>query len=397
MPESDDLQSLLKDKLSARQCQILYWVCNDLQYPEISRKMNLSVSAIQAEMTKLYQIFDLDYLDRNKRRSKLYQTICPIFLDQVKDPGQCPDTLIEVPTPPDPKVLALVVRDAQEQNIPRERDIAPHLPGEILAPRMKEPPPRSPNALVYVLVGILGTLLVLAIAFIAFLIWGGGAEALNFLQKTPTQVVSERPVTVAGASATPAPSAVVTVLVPQPVTVVAPPAVATVIITQPAPTAITASPVIQTVVVTAPPPSPVAQTVIVTAPPLVSTVTPTSGILNVAGKVPSDIPGMNLDMGTTVYSVVSQNSKPRDVYAISLQAGRTLYLDISVDGCLALDLYNPGSASIGRQDYSDAYFWGACNSGWQGSFTPAISGTYYLAVNSRGDSNPYNLRVSQQK
>lgn len=106
---------------------------------------------------------------------------------------------------------------------------------------------------------------------------------------------------------------------------------------------------------------------------------------------------MNLDLGTTVSSVIASDTKPRDVYSSSLQAGRPLIFDVSVEkNCVNLWLYKPGTASIERERYTSSYYGNPCSQGWEDAFTPAVSGAYYLAVEATDYSDPYTLRVSQK-
>lgn len=358
MSKPMDIQGQL-NKLTPRQCQILYWVCHDWGYAEIGKKVGLSESGVTKQMTRIYELFDLDYLDRNPRRARLYQTVCPVLLAQVIDPEtDCSGEVIDPSedADPDPKVLALVVRDAKEKNIPRDHSLVARAKYSLIGT------PASAgsrgNTGLGILVGVLGTLLVLAIVAIIMLLVGGGNRFPPPFQP-PSAPVAQ--------------------------------VVQTVIVAQPGP-----SPLIQTVIVTAAPtvgPSPIVQTVVATLMPS----TPTPGVLDVAGKVPSDIPGMKLDLGSTVYSVVAYDSKPRDIYAIALKAGRPLYLDAFVqNGCVFIYIYNPGSSSIVRTQYSQATYLQACGEKHD-IFTPAISGTYYIGIEPSGITGPYTLHIDQPR
>ncbi len=107
---------------------------------------------------------------------------------------------------------------------------------------------------------------------------------------------------------------------------------------------------------------------------------PTAGTMNLTGRVASDIPGTQIALGSTVSSVVDYNTKLHDVYAIDLVAGQGVRFTVSNDdGYLYLGLYNPSSQSIETNRVSPAFT--ANGSGkWVRDFTPAVSGTYYFAI-----------------
>ena len=54
--------------------------------------------------------------------------------------------------------------------------------------------------------------------------------------------------------------------------------------------------------------------------------------MNQAGKVASTLPGTPLRLGQPITSVVDQGAKPRDLYAVTLQAGQTFTVQVTAAG-----------------------------------------------------------------
>ncbi len=115
---------------------------------------------------------------------------------------------------------------------------------------------------------------------------------------------------------------------------------------------------------------------------------------NVSGNVAGEIPGTKLSVGRSVVSVVDSSTKRRDVYAIDLTAGQEIRFTCeSTSGLLNYSFYNPGSRSIETKQVS--LIFGENSSGrWARDFIPAVSGTYYLAIQSGSSEQRYTLAVS---
>ncbi len=127
-------------------------------------------------------------------------------------------------------------------------------------------------------------------------------------------------------------------------------------------------------------PAPATPAPISPAPPTTPPATPASsaytGTVNLSGKVASDIPGTLVAPPATITSVIDVNSKPRDVYAIELQAGDTL--KIVTTWLMEIDVLNPGSESFDSGSIVQVCYGGCWSKNF--SFVAAVSGTYYLGM-----------------
>jgi hypothetical protein len=126
---------------------------------------------------------------------------------------------------------------------------------------------------------------------------------------------------------------------------------------------------------------------------------PYTGTVNLSGKVASDIPGTLVALPVTVTSVIDQNTKPRDVYAVALAAGTTLRIDLKIGFAWSrMIVANPGSTSLDNDEGTLLWDYGAiCCFDRSGtySFTAAVSGTYYVAFSTKDTSQRYTLKLSK--
>jgi len=178
------------EKLTRRQCQILSMVCHSMTYVEIGKKMGFGVKLIQAEMTTVYRIFELTDLERDDKRGILINEVCPIHEVMVKDPDKdCRDRVIEPePPPPDPRILAMVIRDAEAGLIPLNRALVASGPRGVTVPTYPQPietPPTTRPPISWLLVGCLGFLL-LATLIVLF-------EAVTLFQQQARSISSLAP------------------------------------------------------------------------------------------------------------------------------------------------------------------------------------------------------------
>ena len=111
------------------------------------------------------------------------------------------------------------------------------------------------------------------------------------------------------------------------------------------------------------------------------------------GTVASDIPGTALSLGASRGSVVDEDTKPRDVYALSLTAGQEVQIRVTNESgsSLRYQLANPGSQSFERENVTLAFNETAYT--WDKKFVPPVTGTYYLAVIARSSAQPYTVEV----
>lgn len=388
--------------LTERQRQILYWIGQGLDYIQIGEKFSLTESAIQAEMTRVYRDFGLTKKKMMEKRRILVSEVLPVLDRLIKNPDTALQTRVEPPSPPpnDPEVQKEVAEDAKQGFVPIDRSLVRRAIGGLpvyqrprsrpetnpqdteqgpvysISPRPQDPMVIRPsNPLPWLLVGILGTLLLVALAVVGVL-WASRTDSpkVATLPTIVTRVVSE---TVAAPQTVIMPQTVVvkeTVVVPQTV------------------------PIPQTVIVTQAPgiavqPSP--------ATAASSGPTAVSGPANLAGKVASDFPGTKIGLDSPVTSVVDENTKEWDIYAIDLAAGQEIRLAISfgTEGCLNASLFNPGSKSLDSGKNSEAFwqYWCSNSGDWKKNFTPATSGTYFIGVQARNSGVRYTLSVSVVK
>lgn len=385
MPDPQEIELVLR-QLSARQCQILYWIGQGLDYRQIGEKLGYSEKVIQAEMSRVYRVFGLTGETMQGKRWKLIYEILPVHARIVSNPETDCQKGISAIAPaekPDPAVEVEVAEDARQGLIPIDRSLIrasqppqqekPSEPRGIMRQGKVEivrspsdPQPRPSSPLLLILVGVLGTLLLVSLIGLIYLLTR---------EPSPSAQVAAPPPVVQTALVTVVQTTVATVVVPQTIIVER-----TVIATQLSPTAARAA---------TPVPTPVN-----TVAPLPSL---TSGPVDLAGKVPSEIPGIPLELRTTVTSVVDRNTKRSDVYALVLSAGQQVRFTVEPSVmCLGYYLYNPGTKSIESNQDSVAW-WESCYGGiLRRDFTSAISGTYYFEVRAGGSGQRYNLTVTSQ-
>ena len=105
--EYDNLAAKLK-KLSKRECEILWLVCDGYSYKEISEKIYLSVPTIKAYMGRVYVKLNLDILTRSERVKIIHGTVCQLLYNYEPRLG-LPEPVILEPVPP--RVAAMVDED----------------------------------------------------------------------------------------------------------------------------------------------------------------------------------------------------------------------------------------------------------------------------------------------
>jgi hypothetical protein len=140
--------------------------------------------------------------------------------------------------------------------------------------------------------------------------------------------------------------------------------------------------------------------------PPISSALPSSTILqtstalavwkSLTGKAPSDIPGVLLAPGAIVSSVGDEHTKPRDVYAVTLAAGQTLQVQVDVSGSASYSvaIANPDSRTFQSGGWTGqtpcSYAFAPCSA----TFTPAVAGTYFLAIVAQSPTVSYALHVT---
>ncbi len=115
--------------------------------------------------------------------------------------------------------------------------------------------------------------------------------------------------------------------------------------------------------------------------------------IEMLGHTVEDVPGVQLVSGTTVTSILTQDGRHLDLYAIGAKSGQAI--DISMPGDFLLDSFDPSTTTIyGNPGFQQRCFGGYCRT----SFRATATGTYYLLVllnekkSSQGGQR-YTLRV----
>lgn len=188
MPNPADIERILRG-LSQRQCQVLYWIFQNLEYEDIGQKLGFAEKTIQGDMSKVYRLFGMTGNTIPEKRRFLDREVRAVYETLIRNPNNdcaskptTPDTLA-----PDPAIVAEVAHDAREGLIPLRalvviqqpepfRPPPPPIPRNLMnsAPREVIDMTRNKEGtrpIAWVLVGILGTLLCVAIGFIAYLLW----------------------------------------------------------------------------------------------------------------------------------------------------------------------------------------------------------------------------------
>lgn len=96
MASKEVIQKL--SKLSEREREVLRLVCADLEYKEVAKQLYISLSAVKAEMARVYLKLELDQLPRDRRRLKLFEVYCPA-LDEADLAPPPPEAEEPIPVP----------------------------------------------------------------------------------------------------------------------------------------------------------------------------------------------------------------------------------------------------------------------------------------------------------
>lgn len=119
----------------------------------------------------------------------------------------------------------------------------------------------------------------------------------------------------------------------------------------------------------------------------------TTGSVPTSGA-PDEVPGQALALGTPVNSVVDEDTRPVEVYAVELEAGTTVLLSVDApQGLSSMRLYNPSTTSLESASSSDIAESWSVSSSLAREFVPAISGTYLVRILADGPGQTYELEV----
>ena len=108
-------------------------------------------------------------------------------------------------------------------------------------------------------------------------------------------------------------------------------------------------------------------------------------------QVEADVPGTPIEFGTSVVSVLDNDVKPRDVYAITLTTGQTLRVTVTSSKNISVFLHKIGTTSVINSSSETL-----CNyvTGCTNTFLVPADGIYYLQVLARDSGLQYTLNVS---
>jgi hypothetical protein len=113
--------------------------------------------------------------------------------------------------------------------------------------------------------------------------------------------------------------------------------------------------------------------------------------------IATDVPGTPLSKDEEAAGILDLHTMPRHVYALELQAGVEIRITLSEGENAYVELADPGAGSIVNGDYTWAMdrVW-VDTPPWQGTFTPAVDGTYYLIISPSDGSQtmPYKIHYS---
>lgn len=107
--------------------------------------------------------------------------------------------------------------------------------------------------------------------------------------------------------------------------------------------------------------------------------------------VAQDVPGTVLQAGSSVSSVLDNDIKPRDIYAMDLLAGQTLRITASSSRNISIYIHKTGAVSINNSRYVElCNYQTACNN----TFLIPVAGTYYIQILARDSGLQYSLAAS---
>jgi protein involved in polysaccharide export with SLBB domain len=107
-----------------------------------------------------------------------------------------------------------------------------------------------------------------------------------------------------------------------------------------------------------------------------------------------DLPGKPVEVPGVIASVIDKITRPVEVYSVGLAAGQTVLFETDVaEGRAYFDLYAPGTTIL--WDIADREFRYYSPSPTSWTFTPAVSGTYYLRISTVSyTGQAYTLKMS---
>ena len=155
---SDEELNNLK-KLSKREREVLWLVCDGITYSEISKKLFISLPTVKSVMGRVYIKLNLDVLEKPERLKAIYQIYCPLLKGTELPEGSPPEA--DSPPPIPEKVVEMVDED--------EHAIVPYSPWQIIhIPEENKKPPRKQRGCLWISLGLLIGLSIAALAYFAY-------------------------------------------------------------------------------------------------------------------------------------------------------------------------------------------------------------------------------------
>jgi DNA-binding CsgD family transcriptional regulator len=191
----EDKQKLAK--LSKREREVLWLVCEGNSYEEISKKLFISIPTVKANMGRVYVKLglDLDQMTRAERLKAIHQTFCSL-MREIELPPEPPE-----PTKPEP-----VPENVAEMVNEDERSIIPYQPPQVKIidikplPRKTPPPRRTWRTLILGLILGAGFIVCLAIIYFVFIM---NRQQPRTAFEQPTAAPTNQPIIIANTVAVP--------------------------------------------------------------------------------------------------------------------------------------------------------------------------------------------------
>ncbi len=114
----------------------------------------------------------------------------------------------------------------------------------------------------------------------------------------------------------------------------------------------------------------------------------------------SEIPGMPVALGEDIIGVVDTETNPLDVFSVDFKADIEYVIDFAcLNNCgYSVDLFiaNPGSTSFEFDQWSKSIeMHSASSTPTREFFTPAVAGTYYIAISADNPNHKYSLSINE--
>ena len=182
-------------KLSKREREVLWLVCEGNSYEEISKKLFISIPTVKANMGRVYVKLGLDQLERAERLKAIHQTFCSL-MREIELPPETPEPTKLEPVPEN--VVEMVNED--------ERSIIPYQPAkaeiiDINFQSGKTPPHRRTR---WILIAglILGGGFIVCLAIVYFVFIMNRQQPQTALEQ-PTVAATSQPIIIANTVAVP--------------------------------------------------------------------------------------------------------------------------------------------------------------------------------------------------